>query len=618
MRKLSKTLVVLVVSLLVLSLAACSTTTAPTAAPTTAPTSAPASAVATTEASASAAAATEAASTLNHDPITITAAIFMEPIETATIKTDPVSKYIQDKFGITLNIINNCIGSSWTDANPALIASNDLPDLFYTQTTMAGGVNAMLKSLVSADEVVALDDLVDKYCPSVKNDPYMQSSVSYIKTFFSPDGKLYMFPEGVGVGENPRGPVMTNSIRWDAYKKAGYPAITDYSSLADALKKMQDVAPAGVGGKKAYGISGWFADGQGWGDWELINGAGMWVQGANGVAQQFYGKQELEKTSDLVDVAGPFWQVLKFYNKCQNTGILDPNAFTMKWDDWNKAVEDGTVLYCSAGWIPTQKNPIMEKNIGSDADFVSLPPLDQYGDNFLYKSWGYGAGTGSAGYCIAKTCKYPERVAELMDWHCSEAGSLILSNGPEGGAWTTQNGVPTGIADYLKLGEFDTGAYKQYGANLYHHFNGYTYATVLQKTGVATNLRLDKAAVVATLTPSMKDALSHFGATYFSDPTYFGKVKNNTFTYPLLASFPALPDDLQTANANIANFVYQAEFKAVQAKTDAEFQAVFQTVVDYYNANGGPDILKWYLDNESAVKAKLDPVAAPMVAAFSK
>jgi hypothetical protein len=479
---------------------------------------------------------------------------------------------------------------------------------------MAGGVNAMVKQLVDADEIYPLDDFVDSYCPNIKNDAYMQSSVNYLKTFYSPDGNLYMFPEGVGVGENPRGPVMTISVRWDAYKAAGYPEITDLDSLADALKAMQDVAPPGVGGKKAYGIGGWFADGQGWGDWELYNGVAMWVQGPNQVVQQHYNKQEIERDSDLIDIDSPYWTNLKFFNKCYNMGIMDPNAFTMKWDDWNKAVEDGTILFCSAGWIPTQKNPIMEQNIGPEANFVSLPPLDQFGDSFLYNSWAYG---GGAGYSIAKTAEYPERIAELMDWHCSQEGSLILNNGPEGGAWEMVDGVPTGDPEYLKLGEFDTGAYKEYGANLYHHFNGYTYGTVLPEYGVATNLRLDRSAIESTLTPAMKDALSHFGAEYFADPTYFGKVENNMFLYPLLGSYPALPDDLQTNNANIANFVYQAQFKAVQAEDEDEFQSIFQSVVDYFNENGGPEILQWYLDNEAAVKAKLDPICQPMIEQFS-
>jgi hypothetical protein len=84
-----------------------------------------------------------------------------------------------------------------------------------------------------------------------------------------------------------------------------------------------------------------------------------------------------------------------------------------------------------------------------------------------------------------------------------------------------------------------------------------------------------------------------------------------------LGSYPALPDDLQTNNANIANFVYQAQFKAVQAEDEDEFQSIFQSVVDYFNENGGPEILQWYLDNEAAVKAKLDPICQPMIEQFS-
>ena len=74
--------------LLALSLTACGTGT-PASPEVSSSTAASAS---TSAASESASASAESA--LAHDPITITGAIFMEPIESSTIKTDPVSKYI--------------------------------------------------------------------------------------------------------------------------------------------------------------------------------------------------------------------------------------------------------------------------------------------------------------------------------------------------------------------------------------------------------------------------------------------------------------------------------------------------------------------------------------------
>lgn len=546
------------------------------------------------------------------EPITIKAAILMEGVEASTIKTDPVSTYIKDKFGITLDIVDNDAASSWEQKAPTVVAANDLPDLFMLVNQGANGVQGFLNTLIAADAVLPLDDLIANGAPEITGNVFMKAALDYQKAFISPDGKIYGFPTCVGISDDPKAPVWNNFIRWDAYKAAGYPKITNTDELLAALKKMQDVAPKDKNGKKAYGLSGWFAEGQGWGDWEILFGANSVVQNTQTIWQQKNSKQSLEQTNTLTDPNSSYWKTLDFFHKANMMGILDPDSFTTKWDDWNKKVEDGQVLWLNAGWIPGQKNPGIQANISPDAGFVPLPPLDS--ENFAAKVWNVG---GERLYSIAKTSKYADRITELMNWVCSEEGSLTITNGPEGLAWKMVDGKPVANPDYLKLTLQD--AQKQYGANIYHHFKGFYNGSFLPKYGTTADLRVSDEAMQTKLTSYEQDALNFYGAKSFGDANYFGKVKNNIYAYPLFGAIGNPTDEaLSQYNNNIYNYYYKSEFKAILAKSDAEFNKIRDDMISFAKNNKADDILKWALTKETDVKAKLDPICKPIVDALAK
>lgn len=92
------------------------------------------------------------------DVITLTGAIFLESIESASIKTDPVSNYIRDRFGIQFEVISDCAGDTWTEKFPAMLAAGELPDVFLVPLDAATGYAGSVKKLVDAGAVVCLDD----------------------------------------------------------------------------------------------------------------------------------------------------------------------------------------------------------------------------------------------------------------------------------------------------------------------------------------------------------------------------------------------------------------------------------------------------------------------------
>ena len=114
----------------------------------------------------------------------------------------------------------------------------------------------------------------------------------------------------------------------------------------NVLKEMQDYANENdlAEGKTVYAISGW----SDWGlwPWWLANVREMgYLDLANGA---IVNRETLEVDVNYNTEA--FWDSLKFYNKAYNMGLLDPEAFTMKNDQFWEKCQNGQVLMAHASW----------------------------------------------------------------------------------------------------------------------------------------------------------------------------------------------------------------------------------------------------------------------------
>lgn len=539
------------------------------------------------------------------DVITLTGAIFLESIESSSIKTDPVSNYIRDRFGIQFDVISDCSGDTWNEKFPVMLAADELPDVFLVPQDPATGYAGSVKKLVDAGAVVCLDDYPELF-EEYNSDPILEASMEYSRQFYCPDGKAYCFPMYFGESNYAKGLLNAIALRWDAYEAAGCPEFKNYDELADVLKMMQDVAPPDVNGKQAYAVGGWFADGQGWGDWPMLFAYGQCAS-CQGSAVQWHSEDDISDINFYADKESPYWEYLKFMNKCYRLGILDPDAFTMTWDEYNATIENGSLLYIAAGWLTDQKNDICAANVGDEmAGFVHFPAPADYKENFSGGSWDYG----TTMYCISSKCENIEAAIELLSWISSQEGSLIMENGPEGLAWNfDENGVPVGNDDYLQMGQFDSTSYELYGSNLYHHLKGYSDATPLSQYGnVTANLRLSDQASTLSMKPYEAAAMEHFGASSFTDENWLNRA-NTTYTLNLPVAVGSLPEEFNMNLANITNEFFNQQYQAIQAATEEEFEAIQDQMIKYAEDNRVREMQQYYIDSAAAAKEKLLPIA---------
>ena len=547
--------------------------------------------------------------------ITLTGAIALESIESSAIKTDPVSNYMRDRFGVQFEIISDCAGNTWDEKFPAMLAAGELPDVFKVVIDPATGYAGTIEKLVDADAIICLDDYPEMF-KEYNADPILAAQMEYHRTFVSPDGKAYAFPMYFGEANYAKGLMNTIALRWDAYEAAGCPKFNNYDELADALKLMQDAAQPDVNGDKPYAVSGWFGDGSGWGDWQMLYSYGQSVANFS-AAMQYKNEATISDVNYYTSEESPYWDYLAFLNKCYRLGLIDPDAFTMTWDEYNAQMENGSFLYCAAGWLTDQKNNIICTNLNNEnAGFVHFPAPADYAEYYSGGLWDYG--TGSM-YCISKNCKNIEKAIELLTWVSGQEGSLIIENGPEGLAWEfDENGIPVGHDEYLVMGQFDSKSYELYGSNLYHHFKGYSDATPLsQYGGVTANLRLSDAACELSMTPFEEKAMAHFGASSFTDENWLNR-SNTTFSMNLVEACGALPEEYVMSNANIVNEFYNQQFVAIRAASEDEFKAVQQQMIQFAKDNHAEDIQAYYLEKQTEYVDTLKAISEKISAALAK
>ena len=505
-------------------------------------------------------------------PVTLQIMGFADRAEPDGIHQNPVAKYIQDKLGITMDFTVVADGDGSDQKVSALIASDDLPDIcmFYTKDNILNAKKAGI--------ITPLDDLLARYGTNTMKDKLGRAMVLMMKkTYGADDGKTWAYGMAKGTYDNGMGPLVANWIRWDLYKKIGYPAINSDDDLLNALAKMQAAEPTTVEGNKVYAMGLW----SDWGTWNLTYKP-WFTEGIMSLSiPGMYYNLSTNSLLGVLPASDPkngLWRSARFFNKAKQMGILDPESFTQKYDVWNTKATTGQYLWIEPGWVVNEANKYFDKVNAPQKGFASLPPYNTDAWALITLQT-----IGERPYVISKKSQHPDRAMQLLDWLGSYEGSFVVYNGPEGNLWNLVNGVPTPTQEYLKA-TVDKDFEKTTGAQLYNHFMGYFYATIDPTSGVAVDLYNDspQAAAIRYSRPIFKDMLDHYKVKDFRT-LYTRNLKAYNSDGILLNALPDLPPDLKTQAVDALTFETNQLNKAMIANSDAEFKQA----MDEYTAGIG-------------------------------
>lgn len=516
---------------------------------------------------------------------------------------DPVAKEIEKKLGIRINVYKDGSDATLKQVLGTMLASNDLADIQFMEE------DKNVVSAIKAGSIIPLDELLKLDAPNIMGSSDLKTRLEYNRKKFSPDGIAYTVGLWGGTGVDAT-PVGGPYIRWDLYKKLGYPAIGSEDDLVKVLTDMQALEPQTADGKKVYAAGGWFADGQGWGDWIFQHTFG-WARGyaqSNYVTAVDISKNEVIP-NPLSDPGSTYWKSVGFYYKIKQAGLLDPDSATQKYDKYSEKMKAGRYLLVAPGWEARALKTEFEKLGKKDVAYIALPS----GPNDPGTSLAWTSFLTNHSYAISKTCKNPAAAMKLLDFVSSAEGARMMHSGVENLSWKMQDGKPVFTEEFLNDRKtLDAKVIQEkYGVGKYVFFSGYALNVISPKDGEYFDLAQAPSYLATTYNEAEKDAIAHFGAKSITD--IYLKDKKPFMYMTEYTNFPDKTADMKTLEANLNNYVYANIFKCVFAKNDGDFEARKKAFIDGLAKYKADEIYQWYKGEYNKLKeqygAQLEPLA---------
>ncbi|MDG0809923.1 type 2 periplasmic-binding domain-containing protein [Cohnella rhizosphaerae] len=339
-----------------------------------------------------------------------------------------------------------------------------------------------------------------------------------------------------------------------------------------------------------------------WNDWDTWGLASLGLVTGNGK----FNVNDGQLYNTYLDPAhSDFWDTISFLYKAQQKGILDPDAFTAKYDDIVAKGTQGTLLSSVATWPFQQANADLLKQ-GADKGYVTIPLA--WGQAYVGGST--VAGWGDRAYAITKNCKDPARAMDLINFLVSEKGSRLIQSGVQGVHWDVVDGKPQIKPDVVQLRSAGGDAWKKTGINMAANQQGLTDFTETSD-GSIVNL-FDTPEMYATQNNSLtKDYNDHYGVTYPSEAykklADAGKVKTlDAMPQDVVNAMPPMPDDIKRIDAKLRDTIIKgAPIVVLQSKDDADYQKRQAALIDQLTKAGADKWFEWYKQAFEDTKAKI-------------
>ncbi len=512
------------------------------------------------------------------EPITLD--VYSQLANYSGLQTGWGAKVLLDKFNVKLNIIPEGNGVYDTRAE-----SGDLGDIVIFGNDNTNYPNAVKAGLLYDWNE---DDILKDYGQYIqKNMPdALKKNQELTKTIT--DGAsdaLYGFGMNVALSnEDHEQFFYTWDIRWDLYKKLGYPKVKNLDDYEKLLIDMQKLEPKDEAGNKKYAVSLWSQ----WDDAMV-----MYVKAS---ATAYYGYDELGvglydpttgKYHDALEENGPYLTMLKFYNKLYQDGLVDPDSMTQTYDNAIEKIKNGGTL-CSifnysgslAYNTPEHINDVKKGDKTEPGTYMyCLKPEEA--SPIVY---GMNTQGGDRVWTIGAETEYPELCMEVINFFCTPEGYMTYNYGPKGVTWDydkdkntyfTDLGKKTNKNKDTKLGGDYEGSYHD-GEFQFNNTTWSIDATNPESNGETYNYLNWKSTAKEQGTMIEEDWKNKTGS--YSINEYMEK-GNYTLSPGTSYSASTKDDKLKTTWSQVTNAIRTGSWNAIYAKTDAERDKIVKNMI---------------------------------------
>jgi putative aldouronate transport system substrate-binding protein len=407
-----------------------------------------------------------------------------------------IGKQITEKTGATLKI-EFPVGSATAQKIPLMISSGEYPDMIIPEKDMG--------KLVDAGAMIDLRPLIDEYGPNIKKvyGDYMNRLV-----WSKDDDAIYFLPYA-GVGGEQLEANGGFQIQHRVLKELGYPELKTIEDYENAIRTYLDQNPT-TDGQPTIGMT------LNAGEWQIKLSTTNPAFSVTGGSDD----GEFQIDDDTHEAVYHYMrpqekEYFRWLNHLFNTGILDKDSFTQKYDQYKSKVSTGRVLgIIDQVWDYYDAEQVLKKEGKFDQTYARFPvTMDASIKRKDTQSTGYLAGYGIG---ITTSSKHPEELIKMLDYMASDEGQVLRNWGIEDVDYKVESGarvIPQEIQD--KKSNDASNYAKESGIGNYNFAPMYGDG-VLDPSGspYTTNF---KSQIIAAYSDADRETLSHYGAERYLD-----------------------------------------------------------------------------------------------------
>lgn len=361
---------------------------------------------------------------------------------------DEVGKVITEKTGVTLDA-EFAVGDPVQKIS-LIAATGNYPDLIAAKADVG--------KLVDAGAVIDLTELIDKHAPNIKK----MLGDKLVRTKYSLDDQaIYAIPTWSAVEEKKIKADGGFELQHRVVKEAGYPEIRTVKDFEKVIQDYITKHPTDENGNKNIGLS-LNAD-----DWHMYQVTNLGFQTTGGPDDgEYYIDQETHQATYHFRRPEEK-EFFRWLNHMNAIGLLDPESFVQKTDQFKAKVASGRVLgLADPEWDYGDGQNALKAAGKFDQTYGHYPVTmsKEYKDTSFWPA-GFDGGYGIS---ISSKCKDPVRAIKFLDFLASEEGQILNNWGIEGKHYTVENGKRTLIPEVQERANNDGAAFqKESGLGLY-------------------------------------------------------------------------------------------------------------------------------------------------------
>lgn len=330
-----------------------------------------------------------------------------------------VGKEITKRTGVSLKM-EYPIGAP--DQKLALMASSgDYPDLLWAK----GGV----QKIIDVDGMLDLTPLIDKYGPNLKK--LYKDNMERLR-YSNENHAIYVLPN-VGVEQQYFDAGGGFELQHAVLKELGYPVLKSVTDFENAIKAYKDKHPT-FEGKPTVGLS-LNAD-----DWRImisVTNSAFYTTGAPDDGEFYVDPKSYKAQYHYLRPEEK--EYFKWLNHMNAIGLLDPESFVQKYDQYNAKIASGRVLgLIDQNWDYQFGENVLRKEGKLDQTYAhfAITMNDTIKDH-SFQGTGYLAGWGIG---ISTKAKDPIRAIQFLDYLASDEGQVLINWGIEGTDYKMEGG----------------------------------------------------------------------------------------------------------------------------------------------------------------------------------